>query len=164
MLDLSPTQKGAVAEAEIATAAIRMNLSVLRPIVEGGRYDLAIDVGHKLLRVQCKWASRNGDVLTIHCKTSRHTPHGYCITTYSADEIDVIAAYSPDVDRCYLIPIDEAEHMSMVSLRLAPTRNNQALNVRWARDYEFETSLHRHWLLPKDDLAVPRPAELKAIR
>jgi len=89
----------------------------------------------------------------IRCKTSRHTPRGYCRTTYSADEIDVIAAYSPDVDHCYLIPIDEAEHMSEVSLRLTPTLN-KALNVRWARDYEFETSMRRHWLLPEDDVAI----------
>jgi hypothetical protein len=163
MTELSPSQKGAVAEAAITLAAVRMNLVVLRPLSDGGRYDLAIDVGDKILRVQCKWASRRGDVIMIRCKTSRHTPRGYCRTTYSADEIDVIAAYSPDVDRCYLISIDEAEHMSEVSLRLTPTLNNQALNVRWARDYEFETSMRRHWL-PEDDIAIRRPAELKAIR
>jgi len=104
MIELSPSQKGAVAEAEIATAAIRMNLLVLKPVAEGGRYDLAIDVGDKVLRVQCKWASRNGDVLTIQCQTSRHAPNGYLRTTYSASEVDAIAAYSPEIDRCYVIP------------------------------------------------------------
>jgi len=63
MIELTPSQKGAAAEAEIAAAALRMRLQVLRPIGEGGRYDLAIDIGEKLLRVQCKWASRAGDVL-----------------------------------------------------------------------------------------------------
>jgi len=164
MLDLTPSQKGAVAETEIATAAIRMNLLVLRPVAEGGRYDLAIDIGEKILRVQCKWASRNGDVLTINCETSRHTPNGYLRTRYSASEVDAIAAYSPDSDRCYVIPIEEAEHMSTISLRLAPTRNNQALRIRWAREYEFETSLRRRWLQAADDLPITRPAELRAIR
>jgi hypothetical protein len=121
VLELRTSQKGAVAEAEIALAAIRLDLLVLRPVNEGGRYDLAIDVGNKLLRVQCKWASRLGDVLSIRCATSRHTPRGYLKTTYSADEVDVIAAYAPDTDRCYLVPIDEAAGMATVSLRLAPT-------------------------------------------
>jgi hypothetical protein len=164
MLDLRPSQKGAVAEAAITLAAIRMNLVVLRPLCGGSRYDLVIDLEPRLLRVQCKWASRNGDVLTIHCQKSRHTPNGYLRTTYSASEVDAIAAYSPDIDRCYVIPIKDAEHMSTVSLRLAPTRNNQALNVRWARDYEFESSLRRHWLGPEDDVPVRRPPDLEAIR
>jgi len=113
--------------------------------VEGGRYDIVIDVGSQLLRVQCKWASRIGDVLNIRCATSRHTPRGYIKTTYSTDEIDVIAAYAQETDQCYLIPIEEAAGMASLSLRLAPTRNNQATNVRWARDYEFETALRRDW-------------------
>jgi len=166
MLDLSTSQKGAVAEAEIATAAIRLELHVLRPVAEGGRYDIAIDLGRKLLRVQCKWASRNGDVLNIRCVTSRHTPRGYVKTTYSADEVDVIAAYSPDTDRCYLIPINEAEGMATISLRLEPTRNNQAVNVRWARDYEFGTSLRRNWDVARGDLILVGSAgipQLKAI-
>lgn len=154
MLELGTSQKGAIAEAEIAAAAIRLQLPVLRPLSEGGRYDLVIDLGEKLLRVQCKWASRNQDVLTIRCATSRHTPRGYVKTTYSTHEIDAIAAYSPSTDSCYLIPIDEAQGMAAISLRLAPTRNNQATNIRWARDYEFERSLHRAWRIGRDNIVI----------
>jgi hypothetical protein len=32
-----------------------------------------------------------------------------------------------------------------MSLRLAPTRNNQALGLHWAQDYELEASLKRYW-------------------
>ncbi len=145
MLELGRSQKGAIAETEIAAAATRLQLQVLRPVAEGGRYDIVIDLGARLLRVQCKWASRIGDILNIRCATSRHTPRGYVTTTYSADEVDAIAAYSSDTDKCYLIPIGRVEGMAAVSLRLARTRNNQAANVRWARDYEFETSLRQHW-------------------
>jgi hypothetical protein len=141
MSDLTTSQKGAAAEAEVAAAAIRLHLLVLRPLSEGGRYDLVIDLGPKLLRVQCKWASQQGEVLTAHCRTSRHTPRGYVRTTYAATEVDAIGLYAPSTDRCYLIPIDEVEGLGQVSLRVAATRNNQALGVRWARDYEFSASL-----------------------
>jgi hypothetical protein len=164
VLELRTSQKGTVAEAEIALAAIRLDLLVLRPMNEGGRYDLAIDVGSKLLRVQCKWASRLGDVLNIRCATSRHTPRGYLKTTYSADEVDVIAAYAPDTDRCYLVPIDEAAGMATVSLRLAPTRNNQALKVRWAHDYEFETSMSRLWGVRRSGLISVGPSGSLALK
>ena len=146
MRELSSTRKGAMAEASIAAAAIRLGYVVLRPLCEGGRYDLVIDLGGLLLRVQCKWASRRGRVLCVRCITSRHTPRGYLRSTYSADEVDAVAAYAPDPGACYLIPIEEASRRSTLSLRLGPTANNQAANVRWARDYELEQSLRRDWL------------------
>jgi PD-(D/E)XK endonuclease len=149
--DLSPTRKGAAAEAAIAAAAIRLGLVVLRPLCEGSRYDLVIDVGGRLVRVQCKWASTHGSVLGVRCITSRHTPRGYLRSTYSADEIDAVAAYAPDTCACYLIPIAEIDGHTTVSLRLGPTANNQALNVRWAQDYDLETSLRRHWGLADID-------------
>jgi len=37
--------KGAIAEAEITVAAIRLGWAVLRPVNERARYDLAIDAG-----------------------------------------------------------------------------------------------------------------------
>jgi hypothetical protein len=145
MSDLTTSQKGAAAEAEVAASAIRLHLLVLRPLSEGGRYDLVIDLGRKLLRVQCKWASQRGAVLVARCATCRHSPRGYLRTTYAATEVDAIGAYAPSTDRCYLIPINEVEGLAAVMLRVAPTRNNQALGIRWARDYEFSASLRRNW-------------------
>lgn len=142
---LTSSQKGAVAEAEIAAAAARLGLVVLRPLCDGARYDICIDIGSRILRIQCKWCSRLGDVLMLHVTTCRHTPHGYRRTTYSDDEIDAVAAYSPDTDRCYLLPIADAASRSAISLRLAPTRNNQAQGIRWAQDYELGRSIQRHY-------------------
>jgi hypothetical protein len=150
MLALSSSGKGAAAEAEIAAAATRLGLVVLRPLSDGGRYDLAIDTGQRLLRVQCKWAARQGEVILAHCRTSRHTPGGYRRTTYSADEIDAIALYSPDTDNCYLIPAHEVEDCATISLRLGPTRNNQTVKVRWAKDYEIERSITQRWASTPD--------------
>jgi hypothetical protein len=159
MTNLSTSRKGAAAEAEIAAACIRLNLVVLWPVCEGGRYDLVVDTGAQLLRVQCKWASRHGNVVTARCVTSRHTPGGYLRSTYSADEIDALAAYAPDTDSCYLIPIQEVEGCRSISLRLSPTRNNQAERVRWARDYELRASLSRNWSVEVEQpSAVEEPA------
>jgi hypothetical protein len=82
-------------------------------------------------------------VLTVRLKTCRHTPRGYVRSWYSSDEVDAIAAFSPDTRRCYLVPIREAAGRSTLNLRLDPTRNNQALHVKWAADYEFETAIER---------------------
>ncbi len=147
MRELSRSQKGAVAEAEVAASAIKLGLVVLRPVCEGGRYDLAIDTGGEILRVQCKWASQHGDVLNARCMTSRHTPHGYRRSTYSGGEIDAIGIYAQATDDCYLIPIAEVAGLTMISLRIGPSLNNQSRRVRWAHAYEMQGSLERNWRL-----------------
>ena len=57
MFVLTSNRKGAIAETKIAAAATELGIPVLRPIVEHGRYDLAFEVGDRILRVQCKWGA-----------------------------------------------------------------------------------------------------------
>ncbi len=59
---------------------------------------------------------------------------------YTSGEVDAIAAYCPDTDRCYLVPPHLFSGRPSMHLRLLPTRNNQQLRVNWARDYEFGPS------------------------
>jgi hypothetical protein len=128
---LSADHKGAVAEAAITYAAIKLGIDVYRPLQDGGRYDLIFDLGMRLLRVQCKWARQNGNVIVINCRSCRRGRDGYVRRTYSAEQVDAIAAYCPDVDGCYLLlPSTFAGH-PMVQLRLSPTRNNQQRRINW---------------------------------
>jgi hypothetical protein len=141
MVSLTPSQKGAAAEARIAAEAMKAGVVVLRPLIEGRRYDLLFDIEGRLVRVQCKSAVRHGDVIVVGTRTSRHTPHGYVRTTYSASEIDAIAVYCADNDACYLIPIDDLRGRSMIHLRLARARNNQEFAITYAADYEFHGAI-----------------------
>jgi PD-(D/E)XK endonuclease len=131
------TIKGAIAEAAITAAAVELGFVVLRPLVEGRRYDLAIDTGPRLLRVQCKWAPRKGAVIVVHLTSCRHTPHGYVRSTYSAAEVDGIAVYCQELRRCYYLPIDRVAGRRGIHLRLAPAVNNQETAINWAAEYDF---------------------------
>ena len=76
--------------------------------------------------------------MTISCQGSWFSPRtGYVRSTYGEDEIDAIAAYNPELDRCYLIPAALICGMRLFSLRLAPPRNNQRASLNWATDYEL---------------------------
>jgi hypothetical protein len=134
---LTPTDKGNIAETAVVAHATRLGIAVLRPVQEGLRYDLAFDLGELFVRVQCKWATLHGDVVRIHSRTSRVTTAGHVRGTYSADEIDAVAGYCAALDRVYLLPIAEVAGKSMTHLRLAPAKNNQAINVHWAARYEL---------------------------
>ena len=86
--------------------------------------------------MQCRWATRKGDVVAIRLRTPRHSAsRGYIRTTYCAGEIDGIAAYCRDLDRCFFLPIDEFERRTYAHLRLARARNGQLVGVKMADDY-----------------------------
>lgn len=160
---LTSTQKGAMAEAAVTTAAAELGLTVSRPMCEGRRYDLILDLEPRLLRVQCKLARSVEGALLIPIQTSRYTPQGYVCTGYSADEVDAIAAYAPASRRCYMLPIAEVTNHRAVHLRLSPTKNNQAQGIRWACDYEFGASLHRYWDFDPVERAVRARRVLSAV-
>ena len=89
--DWTTNDKAAIAETAILAEAVKLGIVVLRPLVEGRRYDLVLDLGPQLLRVQCKWGVLRDGVVSSRISTCRHTPRGYVRTTYSAEEIDALA-------------------------------------------------------------------------
>ncbi len=133
----TPSQKGAIAETAIAAEAVRLGIEVYRPIFEGGRYDMIFAFTHELMRVQCKWANRHGDVIAVRLVSSRTTSHGYVRTRYTEQEIDAVAAYCPELNKSYLLPISLVARRSGIQLRLAPARNNQRRYIHRAADYEL---------------------------
>jgi hypothetical protein len=135
---LSTNQRGAIAEAAIAYEAIKLGIEVYRPVAEGGRFDLifAFDDA-SLSRVQCKWAPLHDGVIIVRSYSCRRTAEGSRRSVYTADEIDAIAAYCPENERCYYVPAAEIAGRVAFQLRLAPTRNNQADGVNWAVEYEL---------------------------
>ncbi len=137
MRELTPTEKGAVAEAKIYAAAVEAGIVVARPLTEGRRYDLIFDIGPRVLRVQCKWAPRKGDVIVVSARTCRYTPSGYVRTTYAATEVDGIAAYCPELDACFYVPIEDIAGKSIAHLRLSPARNRQLAGVTMADQYRL---------------------------
>ena len=137
MADLDTNHKGNIAEATIACHAVRLGIQVCRPLFEHGRYDLVLEIGGQLLRVQCKWASCDGDVMSVRFGTSRRGPNGFIRTKYGIDEIDAVAAYCPDTDECYLIPMSVVGVRAQLSLRLAPPRNSQRASIHYAADFRL---------------------------
>ena len=136
---MDSNRKGAIAEAEIAAAATRLGIPVLRPIVEHGRFDLGFEVAGELLRVQCKWGGFDPEagVIRVPLQASSCTPTGYARSTYSEDEIGHVAVYCDALDGCYLLPVSLVAGRRGLSLRTSAPRNGQRACINLASDYEF---------------------------
>jgi hypothetical protein len=140
---LTTDQKGAIAETAIMHHAAKLGVGVYRPVCEGGRYDLILDTGDRLLRVQCKFASRYRGILVIRCYSCRRSRDGMVVRRYTATEVDAIAAYSAALDSCYLLTPEHFAGRRAVHLRVEPSRNNQRRGINWAEDFEFGATLMR---------------------
>jgi hypothetical protein len=139
---LTTDQKGAIAEAAIALAAIELGIGVSRPLVDE-RYDLIFDLRSRLIRVQCKWAMRYGDVISVRCYRSRRNADGLLNRSYTPDRVDAFAAYNAELRTCYFLPLERFPRRRAIQLRLGMTRNNQQQGVNWAAEHEFAATLGR---------------------
>jgi len=138
--ELTTNQKGLIAETAIVHEAVKLGIPVARPLNDEP-YDLILEVPTGLLKVQCKWAVKRGDVVHVRCRRSRRGPSGFIHQGYKHGEIDAIAAYCAETAQVYLLPLLLSVDRTQVLLRLSPTRNNQRRGIHWARDYEFEATL-----------------------
>ena len=158
---LTTNQKGAIAEAAITKVALELGFEVYRPVIEGCRYDLIFDTGEKLQRVQCKWAPLRADAVVVRSYSSRRTRAGVVRNTYVHGDFDVLAAYCPELDRCYRIPYHVVDGQTQLHLRVTRAKNNQTAGIRRASDFEFAATIGQTALGPIAQLGERRAGSAK---
>jgi hypothetical protein len=119
--------------------ALRMaGLAVLVPFGENTRYDLVVDDGNSLRRVQCKTGRlRHGAVRFAVCSTYGHHRNPQTARRPYVGQVDYFAVYCPETQSVYLVPIDDLPVKVQAALRVDSARNNQTRYVRRAADYRI---------------------------
>jgi PD-(D/E)XK endonuclease len=140
MRELTTNQKGLLTEAAIVKECIALGIPVAR-LLDDEPYDLILELPTGFVRLQCKSATKKGDVLVISCRRCRRGPGGFIRRPYAQGEIDMLAAYCAELNTCYVLPLSLSVDRTAVQLRLGPTRNNQHRLINWAKDYEFAARL-----------------------
>ncbi len=106
------------------------------PFGENSRYDLVIDDGARLQRVQCKSGRlRDGTVRFRTSSSYAHHARPKRRQLHYRGEVDAFAVYCWETGAVYLIPISELPTVGAY-LRVEPTRNGQRKRVRIAVDYQ----------------------------
>jgi hypothetical protein len=133
---MNTQQKGQLSVLKVELEALRKGYLVSRPTTDA-RYDLVVDTGDRLYRVQVKY----GDGKSTHssgCVTvSLRHYIGNSKTTrpYLSSEIDIIAAYVPKIDRVCWIPPEKFHGKDTIFLRLEPPKNGQTKDILMAEDF-----------------------------
>jgi PD-(D/E)XK endonuclease len=109
------------------------------PFGENARYDLVIDDGTTLAKVQCKTGRlRAGAVRWNVCSNYFHHPNPRFRSRDYHGQVDYFGIYCRETSAVYLVPM---EHLGLVrataSLRVQAAKNGQQKLIRHARQYEI---------------------------
>jgi hypothetical protein len=131
-----PVDVGQRSETAILAALEARGYLVWLPWGVNHRFDMIVEAGDRLLRIQCKTGRlRNGAVhfraQSVRCNTKHVVIRNYI------GEVDYFAVYCPDTGGVYIVPCDETTR-SEVTLRLHPAANQQTKGIRWAADYALD--------------------------
>ena len=123
--------KGKIAELNVSAKFIELGWTILHPLSEATRYDLAAEKNGKFLRVQVKYVTPNNGILHVNCKSSNN----WSVLSYSPKEIDILVAFDSVSKKIYFIPAKQL-NVSSIKLRINPTLNKQQKRIRFAREFE----------------------------
>lgn len=124
---------GHITEAKILTRFLQKGYSVSLPYGGKEHYDLIVDTGDKLLRVQCKTAQLLEDGTIIQFSVTRRDRRTGKKALYK--NVDYFAAYCPQLDETYLYPAS-LTNKSRARLRIKVAKDKKSYKTtRWAKDY-----------------------------
>jgi hypothetical protein len=78
-----------------------------------------------------------GDVIPVRFTTHRRGPDGFVRRRYTEQEIDAVAAFCPDLDESYFLPMEIVGERTGLQLRLTAPRNGQKAALHFAADYQL---------------------------
>lgn len=137
---MNTKQIGEISQLAVAASLAKAGWTILMPYGDNQRYDLVIEKDGRFHRVQCKTGRliQERDVVVADL-ISGNSLYGTRRRSYEG-QIEFFGIYCPQLDKAYLIPIENAPDQS-ITLRLAPTLNKQTRGCRMASDYEINISL-----------------------
>lgn len=131
--------KGNSSEAVVLTAYVQAGFLVSLPFGNGASYDLIVDTGARLIKVQVKTGKIESGCIVYNARRHRGSKYD-TFSCYREGEIDLFAIWCPANQQLYAVP---AEHPLTVEgrLRIIDARNFQEKKIRWAKDYSWDKHL-----------------------
>lgn len=102
-----------------------------------GRYDLLVDTGKKIVRIQCKSAHKNDNgSYTVNTSNTAMKANGNVRKFYTKDEIDFIITFIED--QAVFIPVEMIEKSQSKIFRTELPKYGTKSNCNLIQDYTFE--------------------------
>ena len=137
MTKLSTNLKGEIAELHVQLRATEKGIVVSRPTT-AARYDLIIDDGTTIRRVQVKYSDHgqkqsSGSIRVMLEKKSQSNIAKS--RRYYESEIDALMVYVPQLDSVLWFDKKVFSGKSAIMIRMAAAKNGQTKGILWWEDY-----------------------------
>ena len=129
---MNDTKKGDYAQLKVETIALEKGYVVSRPSVST-KYDVIIDDGNRLWRVQIKYAdgkashTDNAVIASLNYTDRSKIEH-----TYKDSDIDALAVYVPKIDKVLWFLSNQICGKSKLQIKIAGNKNTNSI---WYEDY-----------------------------
>lgn len=135
-MELSTTNKGDIAELQIALDLMKRGFEVSKPFSSDSRYDLVAIKDKMFFRVQCKYSNSDGEpFITVRCRRTGQRQ----VTYYTPENIDWLACFDAYTATCYYMHSQMLGHAgrNQINLRLhQPSVGTPTLStINWASDF-----------------------------
>jgi hypothetical protein len=126
--------KGDVGVAHAIADLADQGFIVLTTLCEHAPFDLVAHRDGHFVRVSVKYRSLGSNgAIAVNFRSSWSDSKGTYTRPIDKDDIDVLCVYCPETRSCYYV--DPKAFRTSVSLRVTPSKNNQARNVLPADDF-----------------------------
>lgn len=126
--------KGDLGVAKAYADLVGKGYQVLVPMTEHAPFDLVAYREGRFHRIQVKYRKSDArgavEVAFVSIWSDRNGVHKRAV---DKAEVDLYCVYRPDTDECYYLR--PQRHVASVTLRIAPSKNNQRAGVWFAADF-----------------------------
>ena len=117
-MELSSKMMGDIGEQMVILRVLKRGWAALVPVGDRLQYDLAVDTGERLVRVQVKVVTpKESGVMQVPVRTTYMSCSGPVHRTYEEGDFDFLVACDVDADRTFVLPIGRCiENKAQISV------------------------------------------------
>lgn len=131
---MSTKQNGDIAEQRVVYELLKRGYDVLRPVGDRLRYDVAIDRGGRLIRLQVKlaWKAETWGTYCVDIRRHQTNRVNYKFTRYQPNDFDILVAWIRELDVFFLLPSEVAcSFASSISLPTQDGARTRSRTTPW---------------------------------
>lgn len=100
--------KADIAESAVITELLKRGFRVLKPVGDRLPYDLAVDLGGKLIRIQVKsaWFDQPSKAYLVDSRRTKTNRREMRREYYDVSDFDFAVIYIEELDTFYVMPVD----------------------------------------------------------
>ncbi|HYY96271.1 MAG TPA: group I intron-associated PD-(D/E)XK endonuclease [Pyrinomonadaceae bacterium] len=131
----STHQKGEIAQLKVQLRAAEKGVILSKPLIDM-RYDFILDDGHRLERVQVKYAGGKAQNSQGSVKVNLKSWEGRKLRRrYCANEVDALLVYIPQIDKVLRFEAGFFCERESFIVRIQPAKNGQTKGTLRATDF-----------------------------